>query len=173
MILHLGHHDVSAFWRRIAARGDASFRRSADEFDLSHGKTPLQQLDLDAGEFGTLLKMQGPVTPHADDYIGQHAASVDVDGTPQNQLSAFWLTKLPAGKRHHEFWLQCGTDYCSMKEGDFVIFPHSVTHCVVTMANWEGIAWQLGSYKNVPNAHRLASLADLLPSQEIRLATEY
>lgn len=172
MIIHMGHHAVSAYWKRVSAQGDSSFSCSAAPYDFDHGDTPLHQLGLEAAEFGTLLKINGPVTPHVDDYIGHGDASLGDDGKPQNQLSVFWLTKLPAGARHREFWIQCGTHYCSMREGDFIIFPHTVTHCVLTMASWQGIAWQLKSYENIPNAQSLVSLAGLLPSQEIRLATD-
>lgn len=155
MILYFSNLPVPATWKRIAARGDDSFVCSAREDELKQGGTPLNLLNLDAGEFGTLLKMKGPVTPHTDDYIGRLDA-VERDGSPQNELSVFWLTKLPASARHNEFWLQCGTEYCQMVEGDFVIFPHSVTHAVITLASWEGISWQLSAYENVPNIEKLA-----------------
>lgn len=155
MILHFSHAPVSPAWKRIGGKGDDSFICSAHENDLKQGGTPLHLLGLATGEHGTLLKMMGPVTPHTDDYIGRIDA-VELDGVTQNELSVFWLTKLPSTGRRHEFWFQCGAEYCSMHEGDFVIFPHSVTHAVVSLAKWEGIAWQLSSYVNVPNVGRLA-----------------
>lgn len=156
MILHIAHHAVPAHWRKVSAQGDDSFLCAASESDLAKGDCPIDALGLEAGELGTLLKITGPVTPHSDDYIGRLPQEEPQDGQTQNDLSVFWLTKLTkrAGSSG-EFWLQCGNDYAQLREGDFVVFPHSMAHAVITMAKWEGISWQLGSYRNVPGIEML------------------
>ncbi len=74
------------------------------------------------------------VEPHSDDWLGTGPEPPACD-----QASLFWLLQEPW---HGRFYLQCGGDYATLGRGDWVLFSHSVPHCVTADSLWRGVAWQ-------------------------------
>lgn len=160
MILCAGKLTPSLAWRRLAAKGDRSFICSASKEDFERGESPVHLMGLVPAEFGTLLKMKGPVMPHADPFVGELGGiGADTEAEPlvnEHELSLFWLVRASAVARPGgAVKFQCGNEARELEVGDFVIFRHSDVHCLVTMVSWEGVAWQLGAYAGVPHIERL------------------
>lgn len=160
MILHVGSMLPSLAWRRLAAKGDRSFICAASKADFEMGESPVHRLGLVPAEFGTLLKMKGPVMPHADPFVGELGgvgAGAEMEPfAKEDELSLFWLVRASAVARPGgAVKFQCGNEAREMEVGDFVVFRHTDVHCLVTVASWEGVAWQLGAYRGVPGIERM------------------
>ena len=80
---------------------------------------------------GIALRMRD-VEPHRDDWHG-------LCPVPEKQASIFWLMD----RRLESVWVQVGNDACRIGCGGWVIFDHSVMHCVIAARKWSGCAYQL------------------------------
>lgn len=143
MILFQSALAPSPFWSQLARRGDSSFQVAAREQDFAVGGSPIHHLNVQAGEYGTLMAMEGPVGGHTDEYVGYRGEPVP----GEDDLTLFWLTEAPRPAT-----LNCGSQSVFMAPGDFVIFSHALLHALLCKGPWNGIAWKLASHRNLPKA---------------------
>lgn len=134
----------SPAWLALARRGDSSFQVAAREQDFAVGGSPIHRLNLQAGEFGTLMASDGPILSHTDEYVGYRGEPVP----GEDELTLFWLTEAARPAT-----LTCGSQSVFMAPGDFVLFSHAVSHALLCKGQWYGIAWQLASHRNLPKAN--------------------